>query len=1016
MLALDKPKNLLRICLYFTLVIAMFTFGLVLLKNQAYAIDNAGWMNISQDLTVDAEVTSAPLGNSAASWGNGGCQIQNIKIQISPLGPISNIKACIYQSKYVKVAFYDSGGTGDLDPYLYVAVGSDQKYRPLDLPSSMYSSEAACKGGNYCLDVIPNTDMMIVESPHVNGWRIFDNFSERLLFNNGRYTLNITNPYDNFSPSNSYHEAYPGAPRIYQYQKGYGYSSNGKYIAFAARDSSWGTYPYRYFLYDVTTKSSKIFSVGKYDPRNEPYYHISKDFGVSNDGKYIAGGSHPMFNIWNTDSCAINFTGVIDSSAADDPCVPREIGYKKTSGGGYNYYLTEYDLSSSYYDSVRNFKFSEDNKTITFEHIGKTANHFKTVTIYAPGYTPPRLNYLALGDSYSSGEGDTYVDPHTNKKRYRAHTDVEGTTLAPREKCHISTQSYPYKIANSFSWDIANQSNIAGKWQTVACSGAQKYDVNEQNSAGYLGQGKGSAKQVVTNGSIPRLQGYTNAAQLKIDALNEFIPGRQKQVEFVKKYKPKVITLTMGGNDAGFGAYIGDCFKPTTCDKSKEPGRKELGSQLKKQFTELIEFYEELKIASPGVKIYVLGYPQAIVDDENASCPASLSTINHDERKLFVAGYWYMNQVIQTAARAKEIQYVDTQWSLSGHRLCEAGSAYATGLSTQGASELQETFHPNADGHSLIADRFYEELNYENPLSFSGYASDADSSLTEADIPDSLYLQTSTEPVRNVEYKTVTDSEQIRSSPVRILLDPFVLMPGSAVQFTLHSDPVELGSSTATSDGSIDVSPLIPSTVLPGYHTLIVSGQTPSGEAIEYEQIILVKGEDPDDIDDNGVPDTQQVCGPFITPANEDEDYDGIDEACDPEVTDPVLYVARNGDTAKGEDVAKLYIYRNTRASSLTGITTDYVDTSTDPDNKEALVAASLDTPTSATYNRFIMLEAPNNPNLKIPTIFAKDSSNTCIALQPTDYLSPALNPTDPNYSPRGFTKLTALPGEENCE
>jgi hypothetical protein len=127
MLALGKSKNLLRICLYFTLVIALFTLGFVLLKNQAYAIDNAGWMNINQDLTVDAEVTSVPLGNSAASRRNGGCQTLNIKVQISPLSSIENIKACVYQSEYVKVAFYDSGGTGDLDPYLYVAVGSDQK-------------------------------------------------------------------------------------------------------------------------------------------------------------------------------------------------------------------------------------------------------------------------------------------------------------------------------------------------------------------------------------------------------------------------------------------------------------------------------------------------------------------------------------------------------------------------------------------------------------------------------------------------------------------------------------------------------------------------------------------------------------------------------------------------------------------------------------------------------------------------------------------------------------------------
>jgi hypothetical protein len=214
----------------------------------------------------------------------------------------------------------------------------------------------------------------------------------------------------------------------------------------------------------------------------------------------------------------------------------------------------------------------------------------------------------------------------------------------------------------------------------------------------------------------------------------------------------------------------------------------------------------------------------------------------------------------------------------------------------------------------------------------------------------------------------------------------------------------------------MSATPTIPSTVPPGYHTLIISGQTPSGESIEYEQIILVKGEDPDDIDDNSVSDDQQVCGPFITPANEDADYDGIDDACDPEITDPILYVSRNGDITKDEDSTKLYVYRNTRASSVTGITTDYVDISTNPDNKEALVATSLDTQTSAIFNKFVMLEDNTDPSIKIPTILAKDSANTCIALQPINYLSPALNPTDPNYQPRGLTKLTQLPEGEECE
>ena len=45
-------------------------------------------------------------------------------------------------------------------------------------------------------------------------------------------------------------------------------------------------------------------------------------------------------------------------------------------------------------------------------------------------------------------------------------------------------------------------------------------------------------------------------------ALNEMIPGRVKQIEFVKKYQPKVITLTAGGNDVGFGKKLVSCVGP----------------------------------------------------------------------------------------------------------------------------------------------------------------------------------------------------------------------------------------------------------------------------------------------------------------------------------------------------------------------------------------------------------------------------------------------------------------------
>lgn len=132
--------------------------------------------------------------------------------------------------------------------------------------------------------------------------------------------------------------------------------------------------------------------------------------------------------------------------------------------------------------------------------------------------------------------------------------------------------------------------------------------------------------------------------------------------------------------------------------------------------------------------------------------------------------------------------------------------------------------------------------------------------------------------------------------------------------------------------------------------------------------------------------------------------------------TRTVLYIARNGDDTKGENPDKLYLFRNVRASSVTGIAGDYVNTANNPDNKEALVASSLDVQTQGIFNKFVMLAEDNDPNTRIPTIIVKTPEGVCFALQTTDYISPVLNPTDPNYQPRGFTKLAQLPEGVSCE
>lgn len=55
--------------------------------------------------------------------------------------------------------------------------------------------------------------------------------------------------------------------------------------------------------------------------------------------------------------------------------------------------------------------------------------------------------------------------------------------------------------------------------------------------------------------------------------------------------------------------------------------------------------------------------------------------------------------------------------------------------------------------------------------------------------------------------------------------------PGSIATFTLHSDPVVLGTSTVATDGSVALTTKVPETVPAGVHTVIITGTDNAGES-----------------------------------------------------------------------------------------------------------------------------------------------------------------------------------------
>lgn len=890
--------------------------GAILLETPAQAV---AWTDKNHIVTEVQDINMAEYPYTDNSLP--GCRFMPVGVS----GESGTHQACVANAKDYSLATVTGS---DL---LHIRIGRDTAYRKIE-NYIVHSTEVY-----YVSSAANRLVMKTVQYPRFERLHIYHNFIEHLTpvttFENGQvYTKYQGDGVPDF---------------VLKYQDGsdtpvnYGQlSSNGRYFVFQIAYSGLARI-------DTETLEVKRFT----DAYAGQYGGASYTFGVSDSGQsVVVTGKNVGITLYQ-------LTGVCGVSGVDDPAG--------------SYACSSIDLSEPLEEALGQGIGNTIliNTTFINEYKFQTQVAQQNVVFMPTGYTEPRLEYLALGDSISSGEGDTSLNLATKQKYYREYTDAEedAPLAIPREKCHLSTRSYPYRLA--VQMHLGRESRPK-QWDSVACSGARTIDM--YGNASYSGQNKGPEK-LWSDGDMPRLEGYANKTQLQALALNEMVPGRVEQIEFVKKYQPSVITLTVGANNVGFADKLQACLSPewtlgiphpATCDWA-DSKKSDLAKQIQEEYDDLVNLYRKLYDASgKKAKIYVLGYPRLISSDEPAHCGLNIGSLDHAERTMIADATNYLNRVIERAANAAGATYVDIADSLDGGKLCDEGQEYVTGVAFAGNSERQESFHPNAGGQGKIAQAVQDALHDADKLDCG-----ASSTLATCDVCPST-----TSPIdvncpksgEDIEVPPITDfsgvlsDDQTRSrnqeimtrqveklSENKVTLEKYSLKPGSTATLTFHSDPVDLGNYVVAADGSFDQTITLPASVPVGYHTMILAGETYSGEPIEIMQVILVTGTDPDDLDDNGIIDSQQPCGPFLPSSGQDADFDGIDDACDPEISsEPQLYRIRTGDPERiyglqPEHENYLYIERNTRASSITGITGDY-----DPDGDDwAIVGASQGVP-----------------------------------------------------------------------
>jgi lysophospholipase L1-like esterase len=161
--------------------------------------------------------------------------------------------------------------------------------------------------------------------------------------------------------------------------------------------------------------------------------------------------------------------------------------------------------------------------------------------------------------------------------------------------------------------------------------------------------------------------------------------------------RPRIVTITIGGNDVGFGPVLqacvaGDCqgaiAQSEVVTLTVLPGR-------------LAETYRAIHRAAPGARLVVVGYPRLVPakDSEVTGCPW-LST---GERAALTRGGDLLDAVIAVEARRAHATFVDVRPAFAGHELCSA-QPWLVPVGFPGVPPSSYA-HPSPAGQAAIAAR-----------------------------------------------------------------------------------------------------------------------------------------------------------------------------------------------------------------------------------------------------------------------------------------------------------------------
>lgn len=246
--------------------------------------------------------------------------------------------------------------------------------------------------------------------------------------------------------------------------------------------------------------------------------------------------------------------------------------------------------------------------------LGTVAVGVCALALWAVPAIASAAQYVALGDSYSSGVGTrTYYN--------------DGTS------CDRSPDAYGPLIAADYGLGLSFQ----------ACSGAKTTDVIN-NQLGPLGT------------------------------------------------DTQLVTITIGGNDAGFSSVIEDC---TLWYFNCQGAINNANSFITNTLPGLLDnVYSDIYYDAPYAEVVVLGYPH-LFTASGTTCNVNTLTSTHAKELNQTADL--LDGVIANEAAAWGFVYVDSRSAFATHEICSS-SEWLNGQSWP----ISESYHPNIAGQNAF--------------------------------------------------------------------------------------------------------------------------------------------------------------------------------------------------------------------------------------------------------------------------------------------------------------------------